>query len=277
MARHSQTFLPKVRTEAQVTDGNHIPQGRDRPILLRLWTSSGCKIKVLLGPGLQGAPRSRARPPCHSPSTALWGGHSLSLVPGDWLHLRVGQQVWAVAYLHVYHVLLGLHLHKLIGNPFDGLPAAPGKGRERLESTPLGCSRSDQAVPNPWQTKPTWGPQSLIPRSQDLGLYCKRSQKSSTSCQLYFPIQCQSSPPPARFNHPTSLSVSTFVPVQQLLQSFKNGNQGTPLWDFPGPVVKNLPCSSGNTGSIPGQETKIPQAAKQVSSRAATRETLHRS
>ena len=31
--------------------------------------------------------------------------------------------------------------------------------------------------------------------------------------------------------------------------------------DFPGgPVVKNPPCNSGDTGSIPGQETKIPHA-----------------
>ena len=31
--------------------------------------------------------------------------------------------------------------------------------------------------------------------------------------------------------------------------------------DFPGgPVVKNLPSSAGDTGSIPGQGTKIPHA-----------------
>ena len=30
--------------------------------------------------------------------------------------------------------------------------------------------------------------------------------------------------------------------------------------DFPGsPMVKNLPCNAGDTGSIPGQETKIPR------------------
>ena len=238
-------------------DGNHIPQGRDRPILLRLRTSSGCKIKVLLGPGLPGCPSVSGQATLPQPPHSPPGGHSLSLVPGDRLHLGVGQQVWAVAHLHIHHAVLGLHLHKLVGDPFDSLPAAPGKGREGFESTPLGCSKSDKAVPNPWQTKPTWGPQSLIPQSQALGLYCRRSQKPSTSCQLYFPTQCQSSPPPARFDHLTSLSVSTFVPVQQLLQSFKNGNQGTPLWDFPG-LVKNLPCSSGNAGSIPGQGTKIP-------------------
>ena len=31
--------------------------------------------------------------------------------------------------------------------------------------------------------------------------------------------------------------------------------------EFPnGPVVENLPCSAGDTGLIPGQGTKIPQA-----------------
>ena len=33
-------------------------------------------------------------------------------------------------------------------------------------------------------------------------------------------------------------------------------------WDFPGgPVVKNLPSSAGDVGSIPGQGTKIPHAS----------------
>ena len=36
--------------------------------------------------------------------------------------------------------------------------------------------------------------------------------------------------------------------------------------DFPGgPVVKNLPGNAGDTGLIPGQETKIPHAAEQLS------------
>ena len=36
--------------------------------------------------------------------------------------------------------------------------------------------------------------------------------------------------------------------------------------DFPGgTVVKNLPGNAGDTGSIPGQETKIPHAAEQLS------------
>ena len=36
--------------------------------------------------------------------------------------------------------------------------------------------------------------------------------------------------------------------------------------DFPGgPVVKDLPSSAGDVGSIPGQRVKIPDAAGQVS------------
>ena len=43
--------------------------------------------------------------------------------------------------------------------------------------------------------------------------------------------------------------------------------------DFPGgPVVKNLPSSAGDAGSIPGQGTKIPHAAGQISPRAMTTE-----
>ena len=43
-------------------------------------------------------------------------------------------------------------------------------------------------------------------------------------------------------------------------------------WDFPGgPVVKNLPSSAGDAGSIPGWGTKIPPAAGQLSPRAATK------
>ena len=46
--------------------------------------------------------------------------------------------------------------------------------------------------------------------------------------------------------------------------------------DFPGgPVVKNLPCSAGNVGSIPGQGTKIPHATGQLSPRATTTELTH--
>ena len=60
-----------------------------------------------------------------------------------------------------------------------------------------------------------------------------------------------------------------------VLQAFKNQNR-----DFPsGPVVKNPPYNAGETGSIPGQGTKIPHTAGQLacapqllSLRASTRE-----
>ena len=47
--------------------------------------------------------------------------------------------------------------------------------------------------------------------------------------------------------------------------------------DFPGgPVVKNPPYNAGNAGSIPGQGTKIPHAAGQLSLHAtATELTRH--
>ena len=42
-------------------------------------------------------------------------------------------------------------------------------------------------------------------------------------------------------------------------------------WDFPGdPVVENLPCNAGDTGSIPGRGTKIPHALEHLSLRLAT-------
>ena len=45
----------------------------------------------------------------------------------------------------------------------------------------------------------------------------------------------------------------------------------SPSRAFPGgPVVKNLPSSAGDVGSIPGRGTKIPHAAGQLSLRAIT-------
>lgn len=70
--------------------------------------------------------------PQHSP---LQGCHSLGLVPGDRLHFGVGQQVRAVTNLRIHHALLGLHLHELISDPFDGIPAAPGEGKKGLGTT----------------------------------------------------------------------------------------------------------------------------------------------
>ena len=44
---------------------------------------------------------------------------------------------------------------------------------------------------------------------------------------------------------------------------------------FPGgPVVKNLPSNAGDMGSIPGQGTKIPHAAGQLSPCATTTEPV---
>ena len=46
--------------------------------------------------------------------------------------------------------------------------------------------------------------------------------------------------------------------------------------DFPGgPVVKNPPPNAGDASSIPGQGTKIPHAAGQLSLRATTTELAH--
>ena len=44
-----------------------------------------------------------------------------------------------------------------------------------------------------------------------------------------------------------------------------------------GPVVKNPPCSAGDTGLIPGQGTKIPHAMEQLSPCTAARESMHHS
>ena len=48
------------------------------------------------------------------------------------------------------------------------------------------------------------------------------------------------------------------------------------MWgDFPGgPVVKNPPSNAGDVGLIPGQGTKIPHAAGQLSLCAATTEHM---
>ena len=47
-------------------------------------------------------------------------------------------------------------------------------------------------------------------------------------------------------------------------------------WDFPGgPMVKNLPSSAGDAGSIPDRGTKIPLATGQLSPCAATTEPAH--
>ena len=50
------------------------------------------------------------------------------------------------------------------------------------------------------------------------------------------------------------------------------------IWDFPGgTVVKNPSFNAGDTGSIPGQGTKIPHAVGQLSPSAATTEPTRHS
>ena len=52
--------------------------------------------------------------------------------------------------------------------------------------------------------------------------------------------------------------------------TFKIYSQGLPG----SPVVKNLPCNSGDVGLIPGQGTKIPHAMDQLSPHATTSEPV---
>ena len=52
-------------------------------------------------------------------------------------------------------------------------------------------------------------------------------------------------------------------------------SQNTKNSDFPGgPVVKNPPSNVGDTGSIPGQGTKIPHAGGQLSPCTTTTEPV---
>ena len=53
----------------------------------------------------------------------------------------------------------------------------------------------------------------------------------------------------------------------KLLHHFKSPELGLPRW----PRVKKLACSTGNDGSIPGQETKIPCVVEQQNLHATTR------
>ena len=62
-----------------------------------------------------------------------------------------------------------------------------------------------------------------------------------------------------------------------LLLNLSISNQNPHYWDFPGgPGVKSLDCHAGDAGSIPGQGTKIPHAKEQLSPRAPTTESVHR-
>ena len=57
---------------------------------------------------------------------------------------------------------------------------------------------------------------------------------------------------------------------QEYHAAIKNDGKGLPC----GPVVKNLPCSAGDVGSIPVWGTKIPCAIKQVSLHTATEDPV---
>ena len=60
----------------------------------------------------------------------------------------------------------------------------------------------------------------------------------------------------------------------QVTSRKKKKNQ--PSQDFPGgPVVKNLPCNTGNWSLIPAWRTKIPHAIQQLSLRAPTLQLLN--
>ena len=59
----------------------------------------------------------------------------------------------------------------------------------------------------------------------------------------------------------------------QFLEQVNISPQNLENGDFlGGPVAKNLPSNAGDMGSIPGQGTKIPHTAGQLSSTAATGE-----
>ena len=40
-------------------------------------------------------------------------------------------------------------------------------------------------------------------------------------------------------------------------------------------MIENLPCNAGDSGSIPGQGTKIPHTVEQLSLRTTTAELVH--
>ena len=76
---------------------------------------------------------------------------------------------------------------------------------------------------------------------------------------------------------PPGCSVDQLCPVPGQLQStvLTNAKVASDR-DFPGgPVVENLPSNAGDASSIPGQGTKIPHVAGQLSRYATTTEPMH--
>ena len=70
------------------------------------------------------------------------------------------------------------------------------------------------------------------------------------------------------------LSVSFFYLI--LKGQGLDGQNKKFILHFPGgTVVKNLPANTGDMGSIPGPETKIPHAVRQLSPCATTTEPTH--
>lgn len=188
----------------------------------------------------QSVPRAQAGPPCPSLGAAPRRGHSLFLVPGDRLHFVVGQQVWAVTHLHVHHALLGLHLNELIGDPFDGLPAAPGKGREHLgQPSPMSSQSSrNKTGPTLGRSNPLLAPILLL-QCQALGLRWRRSEKHGQSCQLCF--QPASSRPLRPGSHPAS-NWSPHFPVPFLTADravYKSEHVAPPLCTLRAPIAWN--------------------------------------
>ena len=68
------------------------------------------------------------------------------------------------------------------------------------------------------------------------------------------------------------------VPLNVFFQQKWIGELWQKDWrrDFPsGPMVKNLPCSAGDIGSIPGKWTKVPHSIEQLSLCSTNRESVH--
>ena len=66
--------------------------------------------------------------------------------------------------------------------------------------------------------------------------------------------------------------------LQSVMESWEKSWQKFKMCsrDLPnGPVVKNLPSNAGDSGSIPGQGTKIPHVVGQLSPHTTTRESPH--
>ena len=67
----------------------------------------------------------------------------------------------------------------------------------------------------------------------------------------------------------TNVVITFSFPTSKQFNNFLCSLKSYSYWDFPdGSVVKNLPSIAGKAGSIPGQGTKMPYAAKQISPQA---------